>query len=163
MADTTFAGLEGHAGNGPGRCNPGRIAQGRDGHPAESGMVTSAEISDTESNGRGPGRPWGSSGSGTGEAEQAFQNVADTESGRGRSGLCEAGAREADGTECEPEPCNFSSLGRWFRPWPAEPDLPRMAYGVADRLDREKATGNGQVPRVVQAAWEILIQYGTIL
>jgi hypothetical protein len=33
-----------------------------------------------------------------------------------------------------------------------------MAYGVADRLDREKATGNGQVPRVVALAWETLIK-----
>ncbi len=32
----------------------------------------------------------------------------------------------------------------------------RVAYGVADRVDRIKATGNGQVLRVAATAWRIL-------
>jgi hypothetical protein len=31
-----------------------------------------------------------------------------------------------------------------------------MDYGVADRVDRLKAIGNGQVPAVAALAWEIL-------
>lgn len=34
--------------------------------------------------------------------------------------------------------------------------IPRTAVGVASRVDRLKAIGNGQVPAVVRAAWELL-------
>ena len=41
--------------------------------------------------------------------------------------------------------------------WAVEPDLGRVATGVAHRVDRLKAIGNGQVPAVVAAAWHLLI------
>lgn len=40
--------------------------------------------------------------------------------------------------------------------WLSEPNVGRVAYGVASRVDRLRAIGNGQVPRVVQTAWEVL-------
>ena len=40
--------------------------------------------------------------------------------------------------------------------WGAEPDVGRVAHGVAARVDRLRCIGNGQVPRVVQRAWEEL-------
>jgi DNA (cytosine-5)-methyltransferase 1 len=40
--------------------------------------------------------------------------------------------------------------------WSIEPELGRVANGVARRVDRLKAIGNGQVPAVVRAAWQIL-------
>lgn len=40
--------------------------------------------------------------------------------------------------------------------WPTEPGLGRVANGVANRADRIKAIGNGQVSRVVATAWRIL-------
>jgi DNA (cytosine-5)-methyltransferase 1 len=40
--------------------------------------------------------------------------------------------------------------------WAIEPDLGRVANGVPARLDRLKALGNGQVPAVVRAAWDLL-------
>lgn len=40
--------------------------------------------------------------------------------------------------------------------WPAEPELGRVANGVAHRVDRLKAIGNGQVPRVAAAAHHLL-------
>lgn len=40
--------------------------------------------------------------------------------------------------------------------WPTEPDVGRVAYGVAHRVDRLRCLGNGQVPRVAAAAWRIL-------
>jgi len=43
--------------------------------------------------------------------------------------------------------------GSW---WEVEPRLGRVADGVADRVDRLKALGNGQVPAVAAAAWELL-------
>lgn len=43
--------------------------------------------------------------------------------------------------------------GAW---WAAEPDVDRMAYGVAFRVDRIKAIGNGIVPQQMILAWELL-------
>ena len=41
--------------------------------------------------------------------------------------------------------------------WEAEPSVGRVADGVAARVDRLKAIGNGQVPSVVALAWRSLI------
>ena len=49
-----------------------------------------------------------------------------------------------------------------FQPWPADPaneaesSVGRVAHGVAARVDRLKAIGNGQVSRVAATAWQIL-------
>jgi DNA (cytosine-5)-methyltransferase 1 len=40
--------------------------------------------------------------------------------------------------------------------WATEPDLGRVAHGVAARVDRLRCLGNGQVPAVVRLAWDIL-------
>ena len=40
--------------------------------------------------------------------------------------------------------------------WSIEPDVGRVANGVAARVDRLKAIGNGQVPLVAATAWEKL-------
>ncbi|TES73978.1 DNA cytosine methyltransferase [Burkholderia cepacia] len=40
--------------------------------------------------------------------------------------------------------------------WPAEPGMGRMAHGVAHRVDRLTALGNGQVPRVAATAFTLL-------
>lgn len=40
--------------------------------------------------------------------------------------------------------------------WAVEPELGRVANGVAHRVDRLKAIGNGQVSPVVRAAWHLL-------
>jgi DNA (cytosine-5)-methyltransferase 1 len=48
-----------------------------------------------------------------------------------------------------------SSIGdsRW---WSIEPNVGRVAYGLADRMDRLKAIGNGQVPLCAATAWRLL-------
>jgi DNA (cytosine-5)-methyltransferase 1 len=38
--------------------------------------------------------------------------------------------------------------------WATEPDVGRVAHGVAARVDRLRCIGNGQVPAVVRLAWE---------
>jgi DNA (cytosine-5)-methyltransferase 1 len=43
--------------------------------------------------------------------------------------------------------------GDW---WETEPNVGRVADGVADRVDRIKAIGNGQVPLCAATAWRIL-------
>jgi hypothetical protein len=40
--------------------------------------------------------------------------------------------------------------------WATEPDVGRVAHGVAARVDRLKAIGNGQVPACAAEAWRIL-------
>jgi len=40
--------------------------------------------------------------------------------------------------------------------WATEPDVGRVANGVAARVDRLKAIGNGQVPQCAATAWRIL-------
>jgi DNA (cytosine-5)-methyltransferase 1 len=40
--------------------------------------------------------------------------------------------------------------------WEAEPDVGRVAHGVAARVDRLKAIGNGQVPQCAALAWRVL-------
>lgn len=48
------------------------------------------------------------------------------------------------------------SRGNGSRGWPTEPNVGRVAHGVAARVDRLKAIGNGQVPRVAATAFELL-------
>jgi DNA (cytosine-5)-methyltransferase 1 len=40
--------------------------------------------------------------------------------------------------------------------WATEPDVGRVAHGVAARVDRLRCIGNGQVPAVVRLAWHHL-------
>ena len=42
--------------------------------------------------------------------------------------------------------------------WATEPDVGRVAHGVAARVDRLRCIGNGQVPAVAALAWETLIE-----
>jgi DNA (cytosine-5)-methyltransferase 1 len=71
-------------------------------------------------------------------------------------------ATDADGTglaQREGEPSNNGTQQPPFVGtdwWLTEPTVGRVANGVADRVDRLKAIGNGQVPAVVRAAWELL-------
>nr|WP_308661482.1 DNA cytosine methyltransferase [uncultured Akkermansia sp.] len=48
-----------------------------------------------------------------------------------------------------------NDCGEW---WSAEPDVGRVAHGVAARVDRLKAIGNGQVPAVAATAFLILFE-----
>jgi DNA (cytosine-5)-methyltransferase 1 len=49
-----------------------------------------------------------------------------------------------------------AELGRKPDWWSTEPNVGRVAHGVASRVDRLKAIGNGQVPAVAATAWTIL-------
>jgi DNA (cytosine-5)-methyltransferase 1 len=67
----------------------------------------------------------------------------------------------ANGSQCQrnqrtkrgiAERTNTSKQG-W---WEIEPNVGRVAHGVAARVDRLKAIGNGQVSEVARRAWEVL-------
>lgn len=49
-----------------------------------------------------------------------------------------------------------ATLPRTRRGWPVEPAVGRVVDGLAHRVDRLTALGNGQVPRVACTAWRIL-------
>lgn len=48
---------------------------------------------------------------------------------------------------------SFNGSRQW---WSVEPNMGRVAHGVAARVDRLKAIGNGQVPLCAATAWRIL-------
>jgi len=83
-----------------------------------------------------------------------FEDVADTISERQqrqgkpieRIGKSQDGKRETDYTES----MRISGI------WETEPSVGRVANGVAARVDRLKAIGNGQVPLQAALAWKLL-------
>jgi len=63
-------------------------------------------------------------------------------------GIIEAGAAQR-----AIDRSNYGSDPGW---WRSEPDVGRVADGVAARVDRLKAIGNGQVPLCAATAWQYL-------
>ena len=64
----------------------------------------------------------------------------------------EIASRETEPLE-QPGSQSESKRSDW---WATEPALGRVAHGVANRVDRLKAIGNGQVPAVAALAWRTL-------
>ena len=74
----------------------------------------------------------------------ASENVADTNFSHGeRDQLSERSIEEY----------HYGCSNGW---WDSEPNIPRVADGVAFRVDRLKAIGNGQVPLAAATAWKLL-------
>ena len=82
--------------------------------------------------------------------EETYANMADTEN----QGYVRW-VRLMGATESEYNNRGSESNGRreW---WQAEPDVGRVVDGLADRVDRLKAIGNGQVPLCAATAWQVL-------
>ncbi|MCT9288093.1 DNA cytosine methyltransferase [Acinetobacter baumannii] len=59
-------------------------------------------------------------------------------------------------SEGSSDPSQYSSFTRGGEWWAIEPELGRVADGVANRVDRLKAIGNGQVSIVAKSAFEFL-------
>jgi DNA (cytosine-5)-methyltransferase 1 len=64
-----------------------------------------------------------------------------------------AGQREQRWAEPDGEEHETAQCGSW---WISEPDVGRVAHGVAARVDRLRCLGNGQVPGVAALAWRML-------
>ncbi|MBP6572280.1 MAG: DNA cytosine methyltransferase, partial [Gemmatimonadales bacterium] len=76
-----------------------------------------------------------------------------SESAHGASDVPDAdGERQQEQQPAESSAAQHAAVecGDWFQ---HEPDVGRVAHGVADRVDRIAALGNGQVPAVVRLAW----------
>ena len=84
-----------------------------------------------------------------GEASGAGKTIANTECS-GLEGWEDCGKQEVTWTWG-----SGTSIGHadW---WSTEPDVGRVAHGVAARMERIKAIGNGQVPLCAATAWRIL-------
>ncbi len=114
-------------------------------------------LADSDSDDGRPGsgtlsQGWGSRvehrcGSAGQSGRRSGEDVADTNSERGC--LRETNGQDAKDVGQSPRRSEYGS-------WPTEPRLGRVANGVANRVDRLKAIGNGQVSRVVATAWRIL-------
>ena len=102
------------------------------------------------------GREMGSEVEGCGSAYR--EDVADS----GREGLERTQQRRNNeeetgrGKESATRTTTERSRDDWGDWWSAEPNVGRVANGVASRVDRLKALGNGQVPAVAATAWQIL-------
>jgi len=110
------------------------------------------QLADAESVGRRKGRARGSARVNPGLSDTA-RDLADAESVKGWNFPEDVsnGSRRRGRGIIGPS----SDGGAW---WTVEPALGRVAHGVADRVDRLKALGNGQVPAVAAAAWRRLNQ-----
>jgi len=78
---------------------------------------------------------------------------------RSRQAMANPGSTRLPAPRKEPNGKDWEQIGGVSasnRRWPTEPGVGRMADGVAFRLDRIKALGNGQVPRVAATAFSIL-------
>jgi DNA (cytosine-5)-methyltransferase 1 len=75
--------------------------------------------------------------------------------GRLQDGELNPEGREIESNGRTPQ-CDLGWLGSGDFWWSTEPNVGRVANGVASRVDRLKALGNGQVPLVAATAWLLL-------
>ena len=110
-----------------------------------------AELADTDSKPK-YGEP--NSSSNNKLAEQQGKETGNLDGGGGRKNVDYTSCRRYEPQEKQICPRgNCSQHTSW---WAVEPDVGRVADGVAARLDRLKALGNGQVSEVARRAWESL-------
>ncbi len=119
--------------------------------------IGGCDIATAGASGRGSIGGGNGGGNGGGDiAPCADENLADTASVR------QSGSREHERQRRKETDRNWQA--NWIvnsgeagcKWWIAEPAVGRVAYGVASRVDRLKATGNGQVPQCAALAWRIL-------
>ena len=95
------------------------------------------------------------------DASRRWRQDDELRAGRNQPGLC--GEELADANSAQREGIQLTERGFAERAdasgpswWHAEPDVGRVAHGVAARVDRLKAIGNGQVPLCAATAWKLL-------
>jgi DNA (cytosine-5)-methyltransferase 1 len=89
------------------------------------------------------------------DPNQSGEGLEEGESGRpNRDGMANSEIFYAQGLKDGSRQIKFGGSG-W---WGIEPDVGRVVDGVAARVDRLKAIGNGQVPLCAATAWRMLTQ-----
>ena len=86
------------------------------------------------------------------------QHVADADGGRRKEFWLKKHGKQQSALWRQPDGCcqERRRNGQGQDWWSTEPNVGRVADGVAARMDRLKATGNGQVPAVAALAWRLL-------
>ena len=121
--------------------NPPDVADSDSGGTLRRSGRTTGTIQETPSRTKSKGTRF------TPPAFDSSSDVADSDSERRR-------LRETDRKDAED--AGQSSRRSEYGYWDVEPDVGRVAHGVASRVDRLKAIGNGQVPLVAATAWKLL-------
>ena len=128
----------------------------RDCSNREEGTRKSSKLADSMRNGlqgvRQDGGAKGSSGLCGGEGSHQEQGLymAHTQDEGNVRGVRELGVAQE---EHDDRRSQTDGSRQW---WATEPNVGRVAHGVAARVDRLKAIGNGQVSEVARRAWELL-------
>ncbi len=91
-----------------------------------------------------------------GYADHGCREISDANSSNAQ-GIFDWGVGEEYRQESHERSTGLSDRGIWPH-WPPEPDVGRVAHGVAYRVDRITTLGNGQVPRVAKTAWRLLLE-----
>ena len=101
-----------------------------------------------------------------GEGDRLGRGVCgdESQSGKQQAGevLADTEVERRQGTISTGNPCTRGCVAehgswRWESNWfDSEPDVGRVAHGVAHRVDRLRCIGNGQVPAVAALAWRLL-------
>jgi DNA (cytosine-5)-methyltransferase 1 len=128
-------GLQGHAGDGKDRDEPGRIGTEARGSTGAGGVCGDVAQSDSI-NGR-----LGAGGQDRAEAGDYCGDVSD-------SG-CWSGEGPGPGQRGEP-------VAAWWLP---EPDIRRVAHGIPARVDRLKGLGNAIVPQVAAELMRMILRF----
>jgi DNA (cytosine-5)-methyltransferase 1 len=87
------------------------------------------------------------------EVEELAHSYGNRQQGQGHSDRSFNTEKNLDRETVHPVKHSDSTKG-W---WAVEPPVGRVADGVANRMDRLHALGNGQVPAVVALAWNLLM------
>jgi len=109
-----------------------------------------------------PAGDWNADGNGEVPVGELFEwagvkparncQVRHAEGNKKRAGLCEGNTASGRRRRLGDSSCKKGTKRR------VEPGLGRVAYGVANFVDRLEAIGDGQVPEVVRTAWNHLIK-----
>ena len=98
---------------------------------------------------------------GNSNSKRELQSEGVDENKRGRAGNSSEEVADTDGPQCKRDSRAKRSKAKYANAskpagWEIEPDVGRVANGVAFRMDRLKAIGNGQVPQCAAEAWRRL-------
>jgi len=172
VGDTTSPGLEGFPGNEPEGNQPGRLEEDADRPARPAGIrwwdIDPADLPDTGLSELQAGIIPEDSGTWEERGDEARGIIApsdiqtDLSDSRGHAEGRSQGDGSRSGEPGEAEPDIRSGGEIWSDSpdsggiWPAKSRVGRVAHGVAHRVDRLKAIGNGQVPAVAALALQIL-------
>ena len=113
---------------------------------------TTAKVSRGFAQGGDSDKTWQEQASELERSGEQYEKLANTVSERG----CSRDSKRQDAEDARQRPTDTRNNKGRVGGWDIEPNVGRVANGVAARVDRLKAIGNGQVPVVAATAFNIL-------